>query len=87
MDSILVARIIALAGFVFGLLGILARLRDIMNRPFKNDLARRGFPVGVLSFTGMAPGKRIHPSLDRHLRHLLSRGIFMAFGATVCRRG
>jgi hypothetical protein len=78
---------IALAGMVVGLLGILSRLRQIMNRPFKNDLsrprgdARRGI---LYAFTlGMAPWEK--ESTRRHwvayVRGILFHvGTFTAFG-------
>ncbi|RPJ22909.1 MAG: hypothetical protein EHM33_22370 [Chloroflexi bacterium] len=87
MDSIVITRIIAIVGFVIGLLGILVRLRDIMNRPFKNDLARgRGSPLrGVLfAFTlGMAPWEKESTRIHwlAYLRGIFFHvGIFMAFG-------
>jgi hypothetical protein len=86
MDSILVTRIIAIAGFGIGLLGILLRLRDIMNRPFKKDFARqRGSPIrGVLfAFTlGMAPWEKESTRIHwiAYLRGIFFHiGIFTAF--------
>ncbi|MGB8981024.1 MAG: hypothetical protein WCC12_04045 [Anaerolineales bacterium] len=87
MDSIVITRIIAIAGFLLGLLGILLRLRDIMNRPFRNDLARqRGSPLrGVLfAFTlGMAPWEKESTRIHwiAYLRGIFFHvGIFTAFG-------
>jgi len=81
MDSIIVARIIAIAGFAVGCVGILARLRAIIERPFKKDLARpRGSPLrGVLfAFTlGMAPWEK--ESTRIHWVAYL-RGIFFHVG-------
>lgn len=86
MDSIAITRIIAIAGFGIGLLGILLRLRDIMNRPFKNDLARqRGSPLrGVLfAFTlGMAPWEKESTRIHwiAYLRGIFFHvGVFTAF--------
>jgi len=90
MDSIVITRIIALAGFVIGLLGILLRLRDIMNRPFRNDFARqRGSPLrGVLfAFTlGMAPWEKESTRIHwiAYLRGIFFHvGIFTAFGVVL----
>jgi hypothetical protein len=87
MDSTVITRIIAVAGFLIGLLGILIRLRDIMNRPFKNDYARqRGSPWrGVLfAFTlGMAPWEKESTRIHwiAYLRGIFFHvGIFAAFG-------
>jgi hypothetical protein len=81
MDSIVITRFIAIAGFAVGLLGILVRLRDIMNRPFKKDFSReRGSPRrGVLfAFTlGMAPWEK--ESTRIHWVAYL-RGIFFHIG-------
>ena len=87
MDSIIVTRIVAITGFAIGLLGILVRLRDIMNRPLKKDFARqRGSPVrGVLfAFTlGMAPWEKESTRIHwiAYLRGIFFHiGIFTAFG-------
>lgn len=87
MDSIMMTRLIALAGLILGLLGIVIRLRDIMNRPFKQDLARqRGSPSrGVLfAFTlGMAPWEKESTRIHwiAYLRGIFFHvGIFTAFG-------
>jgi hypothetical protein len=81
MDSIAITRAIAIAGFLLGLLGILLRLREIMNRPFKKDFAReRGSAAkGILyAFTlGMAPWEK--ESTRRHWIAYL-RGIFFHVG-------
>lgn len=86
MDSIVVTRVIAITGIAFGLLGILLRLRDIMNRPFKKDFARqRGSVVrGVLfAFTlGMAPWEKESTRIHwiAYLRGIFFHvGIFTAF--------
>ena len=87
MDTIFITRTIAAIGLGLCLLGIAARLRSIMNRPFKSDLSRPRGDVrrGVLyAFTlGMAPWEK--ESTRRHwvayfrgiFFHL---GVFMAFG-------
>jgi hypothetical protein len=86
MDSIVITRFIAIAGFVVGLLGILIRLRDIMNRPFKKDYSReRGSPLrGILfAFTlGMAPWEKESTRIHwiAYLRGIFFHvGIFTAF--------
>ena len=86
MDSIVITRIIAIAGFAIGLFGILIRLRDIMNRPFRKDFARqRGSPMrGVLfAFTlGMAPWEKESTRIHwvAYLRGIFFHiGIFTAF--------
>jgi hypothetical protein len=62
MDILTITRIIALFGLATGLLGILLRLKEILNRPFKADLARERGNVrrGILfAFTlGMAPWEK-----------------------------
>jgi hypothetical protein len=85
MDIIVVTRIIAIVGIALGLLGILIRLGSIMNRPFKQDLARqRGSPVrGILyAFTlGMAPWEKESAIIHwiAYLRGIIFHGgIFMA---------
>src|SRR5512140_341464 len=62
MDLIALTRLFAWAGLIIGLLGILLRIKDILDRPFKNDLsrpkgdARRGM---LYAFTlGMAPWEK-----------------------------
>ena len=40
MNLLSITRIIAISGLALGSLGILLRLKDIMNRPFKKDLSR-----------------------------------------------
>jgi hypothetical protein len=81
MDVITATRIIALAGLLIGIFGILLRIRDIMNRPFKNDLSR---PQGsdrrgvLFAFTlGMAPWEK-----ESTRKHWVSyfRGIFFHLG-------
>lgn len=82
-----ITRIIAIIGLALGLLGVLLRLRDIMNRPFKRDLAReRGNPArGILfAFTlGMAPWEKESTRTHwvAYLRGIFFHvGIFTAFG-------
>jgi nitrate reductase gamma subunit len=86
MTAVEVTRILAIVGLVLCLLGIALRLRDIMDRPYKQDLSRpRGnIRRGVLyAFTlGMAPWEK--ESTRRHwlayFRGILFHvGIFMAF--------
>jgi len=81
MDLILITRIIAIVGLAAGLVGILLRLKEIMRRPFKKDLARqRGKPWrGILfAFTlGMAPWEK--ESTRTHWIAYL-RGIFFHVG-------
>jgi hypothetical protein len=86
MDSIVITRFIAIAGFAIGLCGILIRLREIMNRPFKKDFSReRGSPIrGVLfAFTlGMAPWEKESTRIHwiAYLRGIFFHiGIFTAF--------
>lgn len=86
MDGIAMTRWIAIVGIVLGLIGILIRLRDIMNRPFKQDFARqRGSVVrGILyAFTlGMAPWEKESTRLHwiAYLRGIFFHiGIFTAF--------
>jgi len=87
MDWIVTTRWIAAAGLVLGLIGILMRLGDIMNRPFKKDLSRERGRAGrgiLYAFTlGMAPWEkestRLHWFL--YIRGILFHvGIFTAFG-------
>lgn len=81
MDIIAITGIIAIAGFALGVIGILLRLREIMDRPFKKDFSReRGSPRrGVLfAFTlGMAPWEK--ESTRMHWLAYL-RGIFFHVG-------
>lgn len=81
MDIIAITLIIAIAGFALGVVGILLRLREITNRPFKKDFSReRGSPSrGVLfAFTlGMAPWEK--ESTRMHWIAYL-RGIFFHVG-------
>lgn len=87
MDILIITRIIALFGLGLGLLGILLKLKEIMNRPFKADLAReRGNARrGILfAFTlGMAPWEKESTRIHwvAYLRGIFFHiGIFMAFG-------
>src|SRR5574338_1690725 len=81
MDGIGITRAIAAAGLALGLLGILLRLREIMNRPFKKDFSRERGSVqrGILfAFTlGMAPWEK--ESTRTHWVAYL-RGIFFHIG-------
>ena len=87
MDFLAITRIIAILGLVLGLLGIILRLKEIMSRPFKKDLAReRGNPMrGILfAFTlGMAPWEKESTRIHwiAYLRGIFFHvGVFMAFG-------
>lgn len=86
MGVVEVSRALAVVGLVLCLLGIAFQMRSIMNRPYKQDLARARGNVrrGVLyAFTlGMAPWEK--ESTRRHwlayLRGIFYHvGIFMAF--------
>lgn len=86
MDIIIITRTVAIAGILIGVLGILLRLQDIMNRPFKKDLAReRGSALrGVLfAFTlGMAPWEKESTRIHwiAYLRGIFFHvGVFTAF--------
>ena len=87
MDILAITRIIAIVGLAIGLLGIILKLKEIMNRPFKKDLARERGSVGravLFAFTlGMAPWEkeltRIH--WIAYLRGIFFHvGIFVAIG-------
>ncbi len=87
MDILAITRIIAIVGLALGLLGIILKLRDIMNRPFKEDLARERGSVGravLFAFTlGMAPWEKESTRIHwiAYLRGIFFHiGIFMAFG-------
>ena len=81
MDVAAVTRIIALAGVLIGLMGILFRMREIFSRPFKSDLSRPQGSVGkgvLYAFTlGMAPWEK-----ESTRKHWVSyfRGIFFHLG-------
>ena len=81
MNSITISAAIAIGGFLLGLTGILLRLREIMNRPFKKDYAREKGSVGrgvLYAFTlGMAPWEK--ESTRKHWIAYL-RGIFFHVG-------
>jgi hypothetical protein len=86
MDIIIITRMVAIIGIVIGVLGVLLRLQDIMNRPFKKDLAReRGSALrGVLfAFTlGMAPWEKESTRIHwiAYLRGIFFHvGVFTAF--------
>lgn len=85
MDAIGITRAIAVAGIVLGLLGILLRLRGIMNRPFKKDFSRERGLAGrgaLFAFTlGMAPWEKESTRLHwiAYIRGILFHvGIFTA---------
>lgn len=87
MDILAITRIIAILGLALGILGIILKLREIMNRPFKADLARERGAVrrGILfAFTlGMAPWEKESTRIHwvAYLRGIFFHlGIFMAFG-------
>jgi hypothetical protein len=87
MDIVAITRIIAIVGLALGLLGIILKLKEIMNRPFKKDLARQGGSVGravLFAFTlGMAPWEKESTRIHwiAYLRGIFFHiGIFMAFG-------
>ena len=87
MDILSITRIIAIIGLVLGLLGIILKIREIMNRPFKKDLARERGSVEraiLFAFTlGMAPWEKESTRIHwiAYLRGIFFHvGIFMAFG-------
>ena len=86
MDVIIISRGIAGVGLVIGLIGIFFKLREIMNRPLKQDLARERGSVGravLFAFTlGMAPWEKESTRMHwiAYLRGIFFHvGIFMAF--------
>jgi hypothetical protein len=90
MGILSITRILVLIGLVICLIGIMVRLREIMSRPFRNDLSReRGSARrGILyAFTlGMAPWEK--ESTRKHwvayVRGILFHvGIFTAFGILI----
>lgn len=62
MNLLVIAQVIALVGIAIGLVGIILRMREILNRPFRQDLSRPQGSAwrGVLyAFTlGMAPWEK-----------------------------
>jgi len=87
MDILAITRIIAILGLAIGLLGIILKLKEIMDRPFKKDLARERGSVGravLFAFTlGMAPWEKESTRIHwvAYLRGIFFHiGIFMAFG-------
>lgn len=85
MDAIGITRLIAAAGLALGLLGILLRLREIMNRPLRKDFARARGSAGrgvLFAFTlGMAPWEKESTRLHwiAYIRGILFHlGIFTA---------
>ncbi|MDI6696594.1 MAG: hypothetical protein QME21_16225 [Anaerolineales bacterium] len=90
MDAITLTRYLAFIGLALGVIGILLRLREIMNRPFKKDYSRpRGSAArGVLyAFTlGMAPWEKESTRLHwvAYLRGIFFHlGIFTAFAVVL----
>lgn len=90
MTILTITQIIVLVSLGICLLGIALRIRQIMNRPFKSDLARPQGSIrrGILyAFTlGMAPWEK--ESTRQHwlayLRGIFFHvGIFMAFGVLI----
>ena len=87
MDILAITRIIAIVGLTLGLLGIILKLKEIMDRPFKKDLARERGSVSravLFAFTlGMAPWEKESTRIHwiAYLRGIFFHvGIFMAFG-------
>lgn len=87
MDILAITRIIAIVGLALGLLGIILKLKEIMNRPFKADLARERGSVGravLFAFTlGMAPWEKESTRIHwiAYLRGIFFHvGIFIAIG-------
>jgi hypothetical protein len=90
MDAITLTRYLAFIGLALGVIGVLLRLREIMNRPFKKDYSRpRGSATrGVLyAFTlGMAPWEKESTRLHwvAYLRGIFFHlGIFTAFAVVI----
>lgn len=90
METITLTRYLAFIGLALGVIGILLRVREIMNRPFKEDLSRaRGSAFrGVLyAFTlGMAPWEKESTRLHwiAYLRGIFFHlGIFTAFAVVI----
>ncbi|MEW5871860.1 MAG: hypothetical protein AB1894_21510 [Chloroflexota bacterium] len=90
MNTLTITQIIVLIGLGICLLGIALRIREILRRPFKTDLARPQGSIrsGILfAFTlGMAPWEK--ESTRQHwiayLRGIFFHvGIFMAFGVLI----
>jgi hypothetical protein len=86
MDVITISRIFAGAGLVIGLIGIFFRIKEIMNRPYKQDLARERGSIGraiLFAFTlGMAPWEKESTRMHwlAYFRGIFFHvGIFMAF--------
>lgn len=90
MNLLIITRTIAIVGLLLGFLGIMLRLKEIMNRPFKKDLARERNKAwrGILyAFTlGMAPWEKESTRTHwiAYLRGIFFHvGIFTAFGVFV----
>lgn len=87
MNILAITRIIAIAGLALGLFGIILKIKDIMNRPFKEDLARERGSVRravLFAFTlGMAPWEKESTRIHwiAYLRGIFFHlGIFIAIG-------
>lgn len=87
MNILAITRIIAIVGLALGLLGIIWKIKEIMDWPFKEDLARERGSVGravLFAFTlGMAPWEKESTRIHwiAYLRGIFFHiGIFMAFG-------
>jgi hypothetical protein len=87
MDVMTITRTVAIVGMGLCALGIVLRIRDIMNRPFKKDLSRTRGNIRravLYAFTlGMAPWEKESTRLHwiAYLRGVFFHvGIFMAFG-------
>ncbi len=85
MDLVAVTRIVALVGLGLSILGITFRLREIMSRPFKKDMAAARGSVGraiLFAFTlGMAPWEKESTRIHwvAYFRGILFHvGVFMA---------
>lgn len=88
MNAISATYIVGLAGFGLMIFGIIARIRDIMHRPFKKDLSR---PAGderrgiLFAFTlGMAPWEKESTRMHwvAYIRGIVFHlGVFVALAA------
>jgi hypothetical protein len=87
MNSIVLTRIIAIAGLILCIFGLLFKIREIMNHPHKQDLSRPRGNVNqalLYAFTlGMAPWEKESTRLHwiAYVRGILFHvGVFMALG-------
>jgi hypothetical protein len=87
MTLLAITRIIAIVGLALGFMGTILKLKEIMDRPFKKDLAREHGSAGraiLFAFTlGMAPWEKESTRIHwiAYLRGIFFHiGIFMAFG-------